>query len=114
MAHTVTITRLPDETSDDYEYTFAGECDGTCMVGKRCPSAECQAVEHDEDDLHAHGQYHWWNYDNAEWIVHDTEDCALHHAFEMVTEDETFEGLTLGTYPVLVMWEDSWWLEVQQ
>lgn len=114
MSHTVTITRLPDEQSDDYEYTFGGTHDHTCAVGMRCERESCQARDHEEEsERTAHGLDHWWNWDNREWIVQDPDACALSHVFEHVTEDETFDGLSVGTYPVLVMWEDSWWLEVQ-
>ena len=30
MTHTVTLTRLPDEESDDYEYQFGGTHGGDC------------------------------------------------------------------------------------
>lgn len=114
MSHTVTITRLPEDESDDYEYTFGGTCDHTCMVGKRCEQESCQAMDHDEEaERVAHGLDHWWNWDNREWIVHDTTDCALGYAFEIVTEDETFGGVGLGTFPVHIEWEDGWWIEVQ-
>lgn len=114
MSHTVTITRLPNEESDDYIYEFGGTCDGSCMVGKRCERESCQAMDSDEEtERTEHGLEHWWNWDNREWIVHDTEDCALGHVFEHVTEDETFDGVGLGTFPVHIEWEDFWSLEVQ-
>lgn len=114
MSHTVTIAKLPDEESDDYEYTFGGTHGNDCMVGTRCTRWACQTMNSDyETERTRHGLTHWWNYDNREWIVHDTTDCALGYAFEYRTEDETFEGLELGTYPVRIEWEDTWWLEVQ-
>ena len=116
MSHTVTITRLPDDESDDYEYTFGGTHGADCMVGKRCPRKACQAMNHEHDagtERSRHGLEHWWNWDNREWIVHDTTDCALGYVFEYRTDIETFDGLGLGTYPVRIEWEDSWWLEVQ-
>ena len=114
MSHTVTITKLPDEESDDHEYEFGGTCDHSCMVGKRCARKACQEMDPDYDpERTRHGVEHWWNWDNREWIVHDTEDCALHHVFENVTEWETFDGVGLGTFPVFINWEDFWSLEVQ-
>lgn len=114
MSHTVTITRLPNEESDDYEYEFAGTHDSSCMVGKRCERWACQTMNHEyETERTRHGLEHWWNWDNREWIVHDIEACALSHVFEYRTEDETFDGLTLGTYPVRIEWDDEWWIEVQ-
>ena len=114
MSHTVTITRLPDEESDDYEYTFGGTHGPDCMVGKRCERWACQTMNHEyETERTRHGLTHWWNYDNREWIVHDTEDCALGYVFEYRSDVETFDGLDLGTYPVRIEWEDEWWIEVQ-
>lgn len=116
MAHTVTITRLPDEDRDDYEYEFGGTHGSDCMVGKGCPRKACQAMDHEHDagtERTRHGLEHWWNWDNREWIVHNTKDCALRYVFECTGTHETFEGLTLGTYPVRIEWEDNWWLEVQ-
>lgn len=114
MSHTVTITRLPDEESDDYEYTFGGTHGNDCMVGNRCERWACQTMNPDyETERTRHGVTHWWNSDNREWIVHDTTDCALGYVFEYIGEIETFEGLGLDTYPVRIEWEDTWWLEVQ-
>jgi hypothetical protein len=114
MSHTVTITRVPDEESDDYEYTFGGTHGADCMVGKRCTRWACQQMNPDyETERTRHGLTHWWNYDNREWIVHDTEDCALRFVFEQIGDIETFDGLEPGTYPVRIEWDDSWWLEVQ-
>lgn len=114
MSHTVTITRLPNEENDDYEYEFGGTHGTDCMVGKPCARKSCQAMNPDYDtERTRHGLEHWWKYDNREWIVHDTKACALDHVFEYIGDIETFEGLGLGTYPVRVEWEDIWWLEVQ-
>ena len=114
MSHTVTITRLPDDESDDYEYTFGGTHGSDCMVGNRCERWACQTMNPDyETERTRHGVTHWWNYDNREWIVHDAEDCALGYVFEQYGDIETFDGLGLGTYPVRIEWEDCWWLEVQ-
>ena len=115
MSHTVTITKLPSEGSDDYEYTFGGTHDGSCMVGKRCDRWACQTMNHEfETERMRHGLEHWWNWDNREWIVHDTEACALDHVFEYIGDIETFEeaDVTLGTYTVEIRWEDTWWLEI--
>lgn len=114
MSHTVTITRLPDDESDDYEYEFGGTHGADCMVGKRCARKACQAMNPNyETERTRHGLEHWWNGDNREWIVHDTKACALDHVFEQFGPVETFDGLGLGTYPVRVEWEDDWWIEVQ-
>ena len=43
------------------------------------------------------------------------DDCALRFVFESRGDIETFDGLALGTYPVIVCWEDEdWWIEVQE
>jgi hypothetical protein len=62
------------------------------------------------DERIRHGRRHFHR--DGDWLV-ESDKCALSYVFEWVTEAETFEGLELGTYPVRVEWEDSWWLEVQ-
>ena len=94
MTHTVTITRLPDDDSDDYEYTFGGTHGSDCEVLVPCRLQRCQCRE-------------------GEWSV-SSDICALGYVFEFVTESETFEGIPVGTYPVRIEWEDGrWWMEVQ-
>lgn len=114
MSHNVTITRRPDETTDDYEYTFGGTHGHDCQVFAPCKRAACQRM----DPNHAagyervrHGREHFHR--DGEWMV-EQDDCALRFVFESVTEWESFDGIPLGTHPVIVCWEDeSWWVEVQ-
>ncbi|MFF9565748.1 hypothetical protein ACF1AJ_20535 [Leifsonia sp. NPDC014704] len=112
MTHTVTITKLPDEESDDYEYTFGGGHGFDCAVLTLCKRAACQAMNPDYGDERVrHGREHF--YRDGDWLV-ESDLCALRFVFEDRTEEETFAGLDLGTYPVRVEWEDeSWWLEPQ-
>ena len=115
MSHTVTITRLPDEERDDYDYEFGGTHGSDCQVFNRCKQAACQAMDpyHEAgDERTRHGRYHF--YRDGEWLV-ESDECALRFVFESRGDDETFGGLTLGTYPVIVCWEDEdWWIEVQE
>jgi len=113
MSHTVTITKLPDEESDDYEYEFGGTHGSDCEVYVRCKRKACQAMNpHYEpyDERVRHGKQHFHR--DGEWMV-ESDQCALRYVFESVTAEETFGGLGLGTYPVSIEWEDDWWLEVQ-
>lgn len=113
MSHTVTITKLPDETSDDYEYEFGGTHGPDCAVWVECKRARCRAMDPDHfpgDERVRHGKEHV--YRDGDWLV-KSDICALCYVFEYIGENETFDGLALGTYPTYVNWEDSWWLEVQ-
>jgi hypothetical protein len=112
MSHTVTITRLPDEQSDDYEFEFGGTHGGDCAVLMPCKRKACQAMKPDYgDERSRHGKEHTFR--DGDWLV-ESDQCALRYVFEQIGTNETFEGLTLGTYPVRIEWEDdTWWLEVQ-
>lgn len=111
MSHTVTITRLPDEESDDYEYEFGGTHGWDCAVLQRCKRKACQAMNPAYGDERVrHGREH--THRDGDWLV-ESDECALHYVFEQVGPIETFQGLDLGTYPVRIEWDDDWWLEVQ-
>lgn len=63
------------------------------------------------DERVRHGKRH--SHRDGEWLV-ESDDCGLRFAFESRGDDETFGGIPLGTYPVVVCWEDDdWWIEVQ-
>lgn len=114
MSHTVTITRLPDDESDDYEYTFGGEHGYDCQTLIECNRKACQAMNPNYGDERVrHGRDHV--YRDGMWLA-QSDQCALRYVFEGMTEDETFAGCQVGvTYPVRIEWEDeSWWLEVQR
>jgi hypothetical protein len=112
MAHTVTITRLPDEHSDDFESHFGGTHGFDCQTFNRCKRQSCQAMNPDYgDERFRHGRDHLHR--DGEWLV-DSGVCALGYVFESRTEWETFDGIPIGTYPVRIEWEDDyWWIEVQ-
>lgn len=110
--HTVTLTRLPDETSDDFEYTFGGTHGSDCQTFNRCKRKSCHAMNPDYGDERVrHGKDHFHR--DGEWLV-ESGECALRYVFESRTDWETFDGVSLGTYPIRVEWEDDvWWIEVQ-
>lgn len=112
MTHTVTLTRLPDETSDDYEYTFSGTHGHDCQTFNRCKRKACQAMNPNYGDERVrHGKEHFHR--DGDWLV-ESGECGLRFAFESRGDDETFDGIPVGTYPVIVCWEDDeWWIEVQ-
>lgn len=110
MTHTVTITRLPDEESDDYEYEFGGEHGSDCQVFVECQRKACRAMNPDYGDERVrHGKQHFYRDD---WLV-ESDICALRYVFENSTEWEAFDGIEIGTYPIRIEWEDDWWIEVQ-
>lgn len=113
MSHTVTITRLPNEESDDYEYTFGGTHGADCAVLWECKRKACRAMNPEYepfDERLRHGKTHY--YRDGMWCC-ESDDCALRYVFECVTEEETFDGVALGTYPIVIEWDDGWWIEVQ-
>lgn len=113
MSHTVAITKFPDEESDDYEYTFGGEHGYDCQVLMECKRKACQAMNPNYGDERVrHGRDHL--YRDGVWLA-TSDQCALLYVFEHRTEQETFEGLSVGTYPLRIEWEDeTWWVEVQR
>lgn len=111
MSHTVTITRLPDENHDDYEYTFGGAHGADCEVYVECKRKACRAMDPERGDERVrHGKRHF--YRDGDWLA-ESDICALRYVFEDRGDIETFDGLGIGTYPVRIEWEDAWWLEVQ-
>lgn len=113
MSHTVTITRLPDDEHDDYEYEFGGTHGSDCEVYVECKRKACREMNADYapcDERVRHGKRHF--YRDGDWLV-ESDQCALRYVFGDVGPVETFYGLALGTYPVRIEWEDTWWLEVQ-
>jgi hypothetical protein len=113
MSHTVTITRLPDNESDDYGYAFGGTHGSDCEVFDRCGRKACQSMDPFNaagDERNRHGRFHFHR--DGEWLV-QSDACALRFVFEQYGDIETFNGLTLGSYAVRVEWEDdTWWLTV--
>lgn len=114
MSHTVTITRLPDEESDDYEYEFGGTHGSDCEVYVECKRKACQAMNPDYeplDERHRHGKRHFHR--DGVWLV-ESDICALGYVFEYTGDVETFTEaeVSLGTYNVDIEWEDTWWLEI--
>lgn len=77
MSHTVTITRLPDEESDDYEYEFGGTHGFDCEVLHACKRKACQAMNPEYapfDERVRHGKLH--THRDGDWLV-ESDDCAL-------------------------------------
>jgi len=114
MSHTVTITRLPDGESDDYEYEFGGTHGFDCEVLHPCKRKACQAMSPEYapfDERVRHGKLH--THRDGDWLV-ESDDCALGYVFEQRGPIETFEQaeVTLGTYAVEIRWEDDWWIEI--
>lgn len=114
MSHTVTITSLPDETTDDYGYEFGGTHGADCQTLTPCKRKACQAMNPDYEPGHErtrHGKDHY--YRDGDWFV-ESDVCALRYVFESYSDVEYFDGVALGTYPIIIDWEDDrWWFEVQ-
>ena len=107
MSHTITVTRLPDETSDDVEYTIGGTHDRSCSVWGECeerhPRAtldelqDGEAIWHDAEHLLVSG---------VGWCVLTTE-CGLDYAYDLGLEVEALTGL--GTYELDADWTGDGW-----
>ena len=117
MSHTVTVTRLPNEESDDVLYELGGDHDRCCIS-----YVECQK------EWHRHPNYPY-EYGNDEWStkrvpeVHHFIDggwmvpdggCGFHHAQADCGDFEPeltalVEEYGLGTYGVEVEWDGDWW-----
>lgn len=107
MSHTVTITKLPDEETDDTEFTIGGTCGHYCIAWTECRRTRCQKdperVGYDERDVH--GVEHM--YIDGVWMV-STGKCALK---VMDWSDENICDLKeLGTFALDVEWDGDWWI----
>ena len=114
MSHTVTITSLPDDTTDDYGYEFGGTHGSDCITLDVCQRKACQAMNPNHepgDERIRHGKYHL--YRDGDWWV-ESDICALRYVFEHYSDNEYFDGFDLGTYSIHIDWEDDrWWFENQ-
>lgn len=110
MSHTITITRVPDEVSDDFEYEFGGTHGHDCGVLVRCARKACQAMNPDYGDERVrHGREHFFR--DGDWLV-ESDRCALRYVFEAEFPWSQFERAGLGTHPVEIEWEDDWYLSI--
>lgn len=111
MSHTVTVTRLPDETSDDVEYTIGGEHDYSCQTFRDCrkdwhrhPKNESELIE-TWSTKRVPEEHEWVE---GEWMVRESEGCGFDYAF--ASDNPEWQMLALGTYDVRVSWDGDWWI----
>jgi hypothetical protein len=113
MAHTITVTRVPDETSDDADFEVGGTHGSDCQTLKTCRLKRCEGLKRDYDWGHerlAHGVWH--EYRDGDWLI-PSETCGLDLAFEDdMTWNEQIIHAGLGTHAVTVEWDGDWWLMV--
>ena len=111
MSHTIEITRLADETSDDVEYEISGTCDQSCKVWRGCGRKACQRMNPDYapfDERHRHGVEH--QQIDGEWMV-ETNECALQFAYDLASN--AGDAPACGVYSLHVDWNgDAWLTEV--
>lgn len=112
MTHTITVTKVPDEFDDDYEYVIGGECDSHCAAYTPC---EKDWHRHPRNEDHLTETWstkrvpveHTWI--NGEWMIFDTKRCGADYAREEEgTPDSLYRVPGPGTYPIEVDW-DEWW-----
>ena len=119
MSHTVTITKRPDETSDDIEYHFGGTHDANCEFYAICPNAQHRHPKNPdnfEDGWSTKQVPEVHQYLDGEWMVavDQEERCALSFVFEGWSEEDALGGVALGeTRDVSCIWDgEGWELEV--
>ena len=108
MSHTITITRLPDETSDDVEYTVGGTCEPGCRIWRECKRKACRALSADFDvptERTRHGVEHQL-IGGVGWAV-ETNTCGVTYAYYLTLDAER-EG-KLGTFPLEISWDGDFW-----
>ena len=113
MSHTVTVTKLPDEQSDDVEYTISGEHDDQCEMWIECFKSWHR---HPRNDYGQYGGYDEWStkrvpvvhqWIDGSWMV-PSSDCSFRYAFENDNPDRQMTDL--GIYDARVDWVDDWWI----
>jgi hypothetical protein len=115
MSHTVTITALPNEDTDDYKYSISGTHDGSCEAFHECwkgwhrhPQNDYGQYGYDEWSTKRVPQVHY--YMDGSWCVPQPQGCGFDYSFEYQSIDEMLpENPGLGTYAVEVHWDDNFW-----
>lgn len=109
MSHTLTITKVPDEVDDDYEYTISGEHEDDCAVWFECDRMDCPTKSEDFDDPAGEGVWHGEDhiaFDDV-WATKSTQ-CAIDYRNDRMIEQ--LDGREVGTYDVEVgYWGDGEW-----
>lgn len=111
MSHTITITRLPDEESDDYEYEIGGEHDHRCESYRECAKAwhrhpKNADIVGDEWGNERVGEH---RYIEGMWMVFDDKHCGIDWSFEADEPYGLHDIRALGTYPIEADWDGDWW-----
>ncbi len=103
--HTITITRLADDTSDDAEYTIGGDCEGDPTVYTECKRDECvgERPNYYAQDVTRHGEDHiaW----EERWCS-ASDECPLRYVHGLSTAIDEFGRL--GTFPLEIEWDEEW------
>jgi|GEM_PF-5058286 len=119
MSHTVTITKLPDEASDDTEFEFGGTHDANCEFYFECRKdwhRHPKSPEDFEDGWSTKRAPEMHMYLDGLWMVPVDQDirCALSLVFEGWSVEDSLSGIALGeTRDVSCVWDgEGWELEV--
>lgn len=110
MSHTVTVTKIPDDESDDVEYTIGGTHDQSCLAYQDCLKSWHRHPKNEEIVGDEWGNervgYHSWI--EGEWMVPMKNRCGFDIAFEY--DNPEFQMNQIGTYSVEVDWDGDWWI----
>lgn len=110
MAHTIEITRLAGDGSDDADYTVGGSCSSSCEVWRPCEKAWHRHPKNEYGELiewstKAVPQEH--QFIDGEWMV-PSGDCAVQYAYDLGFELEVITEL--GRYELDLDWDGDGWL----
>lgn len=112
MTHTIVVTEAPGEDRDDPVFTIEGECDFSCEVWWECRKNwhrhPKNPDDYDEWATKRVPEVHQWL--DGGWCVRNVKACGAWEAFAQENYDDQLTKV--GTYSVVVHWDDWWWLEL--
>ena len=112
MSHTITVTELPNDQSDDVVYSISGTHDPLCEVWRPC-SKDWHRHPKDADmidDEWSTKRAGLHQFIDGEWMV-PSEGCGFRYALaDMGAEfDEQVTRGGLGDYDVEIEWDGDGW-----
>lgn len=109
MSHTITVTSLPDETTDDVEYTIGGTHDYSCEAWRECIKEWHRHPKNgdDGDEWSTKRVPEVHQMIDGMWMVPMRNRCGFGLSFEY--DNPEFQMTRLGVYDVDVEWDGDYW-----